>query len=316
MEEHLFMVRQVPITKVESSTGRLLMKFVRKYWVPYVLVLPAIVVKLAFTGVPLLQTVWLSFTDKTITRPGTFCGLQNFAYMLEDSLLKESVGFTVIYSIAATQLELLVGLGIALLVSQKLRGRGLAQTAMLLPWAAAPMVAAMIGRLLFFEAGGVLNDLVLRSHLSSTRVPWLSNPTWAGVSVIATTVWKNSPWAALLSLAGLKSVPREFYEAAEVDGAGPLQRFRYITLPLITPVILVILMLRGMAEIQTFEQILGLTRGGPGTATQVISLYAYERFFLQFRYGYGSALMVVLLLLTVLVGGSFMLLINRRAQRY
>jgi len=157
---------------------------------------------------------------------------------------------------------------------------------------------------------------VLRFDLSSTRVPWLSDPTMARISVIVTTVWKNVPWAVLLLLAGLKAIPKRLYESAAVDGAGPLQRFRHITLPLLLPILLVVLLIRGVAEVQTFEQILALTQGGPGTATGIISLYAYERLFQQFNFGYGSALTVLLLLLSVFIAGSMTWLIYRENRRH
>jgi len=250
------------------------------------------------------------------TRPGSWIGLDNYARMSQDYLFRASIEVTFIYTFAATLLELVIGLGIALLLIQGLRGTSLTQTVMLMPWAAAPLVAALMFRLLFFEAGGVFNDLVLRFDLSSTRVPWLSDPTMARISVIITTVWKNVPWAVLLLLAGLKAIPKRLYESAAVDGAGPLQRFRHITLPLLLPILLVVLLIRGVAEVQTFEQILGLTKGGPGTATGIIALYTYERLFQQFNFGYGSALAVLLLLLSVFIAGSMTWLINSENRRH
>lgn len=299
-------------TVVKQSFG----KAIRRYWVGYALILPALIFRLLLTGVPLIQTIWMSFTDKTMTRPGSWIGLDNYARMSQDYLFRASIEVTFIYTFAATLLELVIGLGIALLLIQGLRGTSLTQTVMLMPWAVAPLVAALMFRLLFFEAGGVFNDLVLRFDLSSTRVPWLSDPTMARISVIVTTVWKNVPWAVLLLLAGLKAIPKRLYESAAVDGAGPLQRFRHITLPLLLPILLVVLLIRGVAEVQTFEQILALTQGGPGTATGIISLYAYERLFQQFNFGYGSALTVLLLLLSVLIAGSMTWLINRENRRH
>jgi multiple sugar transport system permease protein len=171
-------------------------------------------------------------------------------------------------------------------------------------------------RLIFFEAGGVLNDILVgRLHLAPRLIMWLSDRRLARMSVTMTTVWKNAPWAALLLLAGLKTIPRELIEAARVDGAGMLARFRYITLPMLAPVMLVVLMLRGMGEVQTFGQILTLTRGGPGSATKIISLYTYRRFFEQGSHGYGSTLVLFLLLLTVLIGGTFAYILSRQEAR-
>ena len=286
-----------------------------KYAIGYALTLPAVLYRFMYTVVPLLRTAWLSFSDKSLSREGSWVGLENFIYMAEDVLVREAMEFTVIYTVLATLLELVVGLAIALLLNQKLKLQWLTRVSSLLPWAAAPIVVGIMWRLIFFEGGGVLNDIVLRLNLAPMRIMWLSNPRLARMSVIVTTVWKNAPWAALLLLAGLKTIPRELIQAAEVDGAGVFARFRYITLPLLSPMMLVVVMLRGMGEVQTFGQILSLTHGGPGSATKIISIYAYNRFFQQGRYGYGSALVMFLLLLTVAVGGIFAFLLSRQERR-
>jgi ABC-type sugar transport system permease subunit len=119
------------------------------------------------------------------------------------------------------------------------------------------------------------------------------------------TVWKNVSWCALIFMAGIAALPKELYEAAEVEGANILQRFWFVTLPMLMPTVYLIVMLRGMAEVQTFEQINGLTRGGPGTATETIAVYPYSRFFQELRYGYGSAINLLLLLCSVTIGGFF-----------
>lgn len=125
------------------------------------------------------------------------------------------------------------------------------------------------------------------------------------LSVTITTVWKNLSWVALIFMAALGALPRDLYEAASIDGATALQKFRHITIPLLKPSIYLVLMFRGMAEVVTFEQIGGLTGGGPGSATTTLAVYAYQRFFQELRYGYGSAVNVVLLLVTVAIGGFF-----------
>ena len=288
--------------------------FIKRYWIVYALVMPAVLFRLAFTVGPLLRTTWLSFTDKSLQRSGKFIGLENYAYMFKDTYVHDSIDFTITYTIIATILQVLLGLGMALLLNQNLRGQWFSRVANLLPWAAAPIVAGIMWRLMFFEGGGVFNDLVLRFDLYPERVMWLSDGKLARFSVIVTTLWKNSPWCALVLLAGLKMIPSELMEAAQVDGANVWERFLHITLPLLTPIILVVFLFRGMGEVGTFEQILGLTKGGPGSATEIISLYAFNRFFLHGRYGYGSALVMVLFLLTFLIGGFFAWLLYRRGQ--
>ena len=307
---------QQALAERKPNTGHigLTVAFVKKYWIVYALVMPAVLFRIAFTVGPLLRTTWLSFTDKSLQRSGKFIGLENYAYMFKDTYVEDSIEFTIIYTVTATILQVLLGLMMALLLNQKLRGQWFSQVANLLPWAAAPIVAGIMWRLMFFEGGGVFNDLVLRFDLHPQRLMWLSDGKLARFSVIVTTLWKNSPWCALVLLAGLKTIPIELMEAAQVDGASVWARFIHITLPLLTPIILVVFLFRGMGEVGTFDQILGLTRGGPGSATEIISLYAFDRFFQHGRYGYGSALVMVLFMLTFLIGGSFAWLLYRRGQ--
>ncbi|SRR5581483_2397055 len=294
-----------PGSKITSLSDRLLGLFFQKYGAAYLLVLPAIIWRLVFTLVPLVQTIVFSFTDKSIVKPGTFIGLNNYLTLAHDEVLIESLGFTLVYTIASMLIETALGLGIAILLTQRLRGKWLSNFVMLLPWVMAPLLAAVVWKLMYFEDGGILNEILRRLGLITEPVRWLSDPNTARLSVIVTTVWKNVSWVALIFMAGLGSLPREVIEAAAVDGAGTLQRFWYVTLPLLRPSIYLVLMFRGMGEAQTFEQIFGLTRGGPGTATRTLAVYAYQRFFQELRYGYGSAINILLLVLTLAIGGIF-----------
>ncbi|OWK24492.1 hypothetical protein AJ87_21330 [Rhizobium yanglingense] len=169
----------------------------------------------------------------------------------------------------------------------------------------APLLAATVWKIMFYEDGGILNQVLRDLGIIHEPVRWLSDATTAKVSVIVVTVWKNLSWCVLIFMAGLAALPRDVYEAAEIDGANAIQKFFTITLPLLRPTTYLVLMFRGMGEVQTFEQINGLTRGGPGTATQTLAVYAYQRFFQELRYGYGSAINVLLLLLTAAIGGFF-----------
>jgi len=273
--------------------------------IAYCIVLPAILLRFAYTLAPLVHTVWLSLTNKSLVGAERFVGLDNYVMLAQDETLIASLGFTIVYAAVSVALETLLGLGMALLLMQSLRGRGLINFIMLLPWVMAPLLAATVWKIILYEDGGVLNQLLRDIGLISEPVRWLSDGTTAKISVIIVTVWKNVSWVTLIFMAGLGSLPREIYEAAEVDGANVVQRFFAITLPLLRPTIYLVLMLRGMGEVQTFEQISGLTRGGPGTATQTLALYAYQRFFQELRYGYGSAVNMALLLLTAAVGAFF-----------
>lgn len=288
-----------------ALTGRLGSALAGVNGVAYCMVLPAILLRLAFTLVPAVQTFWLSFTDKSLMTPGRYVGLANYAALLSDKTLIGALVFTLFYSAASVLLETALGLAIALLLMRQLHGRWISNFIMLLPWVMAPLLAATVWKIMFYEDGGILNQMLRDAGLISDPVRWLSNAYMARGSVILVTVWKNVSWVALIFMAALAALPKDVYEAAEVDGANVFQRFRAITVPMLRPTIFLVLMFRGMGEVQTFEQIGGLTRGGPGTATQNLAYYAYQRFFQELRYGYGSAINVLLLLLTALIGGFF-----------
>ncbi len=273
--------------------------------VAYCLVLPAILLRLGFTLAPAIQTFWLSFTDKSLMASGRFVGLANYAAMLSDKTLIASLGFTIFYTAASVAAETGLGLLIALLLMRQVRAKWISNFIMLLPWVMAPLLAATVWKIMFYEDGGILNQILRDAGIIASPIRWLSDANTARFSVILVTVWKNVSWVALIFMAALAALPKDVYEAAEVDGTNAVQRFRYITVPMLRPTIFLVLMFRGMGEVQTFEQIGGLTRGGPGTATQNLAYYAYQRFFQELRYGYGSAIDVLLLLLTALIGGFF-----------
>jgi multiple sugar transport system permease protein len=247
----------------------------------------------------------MSLTNKNLTNEGRFIGLTNYIRLASDPIFLSSLSFTLVYTFASVVLELVLGLVVAMLLMRVARFKLITNLAMLLPWVMAPLLAATVWKILYLEHGGILNQLLLALDVISEPVHWLSDGNTARVSVTITTVWKNLSWVALIFMAALGALPKELYEAAQVDGATVLQRFRFITLPLLMPTIYLVLMFRGMAEVVTYEQIGGLTAGGPGTATTNLALYTYQRFFQELRYGYGSAVNVVLLLLTIAIGGFF-----------
>ncbi|MER8594250.1 sugar ABC transporter permease [Mesorhizobium sp. M1182] len=273
--------------------------------IAYCIVLPAILLRLAFTLLPLVQTLYLSLTNSSMMGRPRFIGLQNYVALFQDQTLLSSLTFTIFYTIVSITLETILGLLIAILLMQNLRGRWISNFLMLLPWVMAPLLAATVWKIMYYEDGGILNEVLRDLGIIHEPVRWLSDATTAKFSVIVVTVWKNLSWCILIFMAGLGALPRDVYEAAELDGANAIQKFFTITLPLLKPTTYLVLMFRGMGEIQTFEQISGVTRGGPGTATQTLALYAYQRFFQELRYGYGSAINVLLLLLTVAIGGFF-----------
>lgn len=297
-----------------AAPSRLQNMLSSRHAVLYALVLPAFILRMIYSILPIIQTAVISLTDRTIMSPGRYIGLRNYAHLAQDATLIGSLGWTLLYTGAAAAAETIIGLGIAVLLMQKLRLRWLSNFIMLLPWVVAPILAAVAFQILYFEDGGILNEILRQLGFGNTAVRWLSDAETARFSVIAMSVWKNVSWVALIFMAAIGSLSKEVLEAAAVDGANALQRFWHVTLPLLKPAIYLVLLLRAMAEVQTFEQIYGLTRGGPGGATKTLALYAFERFFQQLRYGYGSAVNIVLLLVTIAIGGIFAWLLYRSRE--
>lgn len=287
--------------------------FLGRYWYVYALVLPAVLYRLLWTAWPLIQTVYLSLTDTNfIYGTSQFIGFQNYVDLMADDQFWNSITFTLIYAAIVVVSTLVLGMALALLLNRILVGRSLGRVVLLVPWVIPTVLAGIMWKILASSVGSPINDVLLRLGLIDQSIAWLSNSTTAQIIVLAASVWKYTPFAALLLLAGLGTVPQDLYEAAQLDGANALQRFRHVTLPLITPVVLIVLIFQTMEALRVFDVIYGLTKGGPGDATQVLSYYAYQSMFFYGKSGYGSAQAVIMLLLTIAISGTLALLLYRR----
>jgi trehalose/maltose transport system permease protein len=208
----------------------------------WTMVAPVITVVLVVALLPILDTVWLSLHQASVTSTGSFVGLDNFKFLFSDPVFIEALKNTAIFTVVSVSIELVVGLGIALVLNQHFRGRGAIRAIVLLPWAFPLSVAAVLGRLMLQDKVGIL--AYLAETLGLTHGPILSDRTALLASVILIDVWTSVPFMALLLLAGLQTIPGEVHEAARVDGASTLQRFFQITLPLLWPAIVVALLFR------------------------------------------------------------------------
>ena len=264
------------------------------------LFLPAFLVLVLATTFPLVYLVWNSFLRLDLTMPWVsgFAGGDNYARMLADARFWHSLQLTAIYTGATVVLQVLVGLGLALLVMQIPKGQGVLRVAAILPIVLAPVVVGLFWRTLVLAPDFGVADFVTRS-LGLGSHNWLGDPQLALASVIAIHTWQWTPFAFLVILASLSALPPDIYEAARIDRASAWQRFRHITLPLIRPAIVVVVILRMMTALSAFAAIFAATGGGPGTATEILNLYAYRASFAELNIGYGSALAVVLLALTM-----------------
>ena len=274
---------------------------------------PALLVLLLTTTAPLVYLVWSSLQRIDLSMPwlSGFAGLGTFAKMGGDPRFWNSLLLTLIYTTATVALQVVLGLSLALLVLQIPKGQGALRIAAILPIVLAPVVVGLFWRTLVLAPDVGLVDVVTRS-LGLGSHNWLGDPQLALISVIAIHTWQWTPFAFLVILASLASLPPDVFEAARIDRARAWQRFVHITLPLIRPAIVIVVIMRMMVALSAFAAIFAATGGGPGTATEILNLYAYRTSFTDFNLGYGAALAVVLLVITMSV--SVLMFRIRRAR--
>ena len=274
----------------------------------YLLLAPTVAVLLALSIYPVIHAVTLALqvTSGGMARwsPG------NFSRLFSDQFFLASLSHTFIYAAGALTLEFVLGLILALLLNNRMRGRGFFRATLLVPMMLPTVVVGVIWRLVLNVNFGALNGTLRNLGVDTTALTWTSSPGLAMLSVIAADVWQWTPFMFLILLAGLQAIPQEPYEAALIDGSNFWQTFLHITLPLLKPAILVALLLRTMDLLRAFDQIFILTEGGPGFATETISLYIYRSAFRFSDFGYAAAMSFVLLILTNIISGFYIRLLQ------
>jgi ABC-type sugar transport system permease subunit len=267
----------------------------------WVLLSPALAAIALVALFPLAWTVWESLHVHDLRMPWRgqpFVGLGNYSEALADARFWEALGHTALFTVVSVSLEVGVGLALALALNRAYRGRGLVRAAVLVPWAIPTVVAALLWRFMFESEAGIVNAVLLDVHLLDKPYVWFVHAWAAWVPVVLGDVWKTTPFVALLLLAGLQNIDEGIYEAARIDGATAWGRFVHVTLPLLKPALLVALIFRTLDAFRVFDLIYVLTHGGPGTATEPIALYAFSALLETLRFGYGSALSVLIFLVT------------------
>lgn len=279
----------------------------RETLVAYLLLAPTVAVLLALSIYPLAYSIVVSLQ----TNEGDWA-LDNFARLFSDGFFLSALVHTFVYSAGALILEFLIGLGLALLLNRQLKARGLLRSSLLVPMMLPTVVVGVVWRLMFNPNFGAINGTLKRFGVATEQLTWTASPKLALFSVIAVDVWQWTPFVFLVLLAGLQSIPQEPYEAALLDGSSSWQTFRYITLPLLKPAILVALLLRTMDLLRVFDQIFILTEGGPGFATETVSLYIYRTAFRFFNFGYAAAMSFVLLAVTNVISIFYIKLLQEK----
>jgi ABC-type sugar transport system permease subunit len=267
----------------------------------WLMALPALAVIALIALGPVLWAVWESLYLHDLRMPWLgrrLIGLRNYVEALSNPRFWEAIGHTVAFAAVSVTLEIVLGLALAVAVDSMTRGRGVVRTAMLLPWAVPTVVVGLVWRFMFETPTGLI---------------WFADPLAAWVPIVLADVWKTTPFVAVLLLAGLQNIERSLYEAAQMDGATAWRQFTGITLPLLKPALLVALVFRTVDAFRVFDVIYVMTGGGPGTATEPIAMYTFSVLLENLRFGYGSALSVMIFGVTFLLALVAIRLMGRGA---
>jgi multiple sugar transport system permease protein len=268
----------------------------------YIFMLPVILGLLFFYLGPMIASLYFSFTDYDMLSPAQWVGLENYRALVDDEIFWKSLRVTVMYSAVSVPLVLVTALAMALLLNQKLRGMTAFRTIYYLPTVMSGVAVATLWKWIFNTDYGVLN--LLLDKIGIRGPAWLTDESWAIWALIMTSLW-TAGGSMLIFLAGLQDIPADLYEAAEIDGAGALSKFRNITIPLLSHVTFFNLILGIIGALQVFTEGFVLTRGGPNNSTMLLSIYLYRNAFEYLKMGYASAIawvmFLIVLVLTLLV---------------
>jgi multiple sugar transport system permease protein len=275
------------------------------------LMTPALIVMVAVALVPIAATVWEALHRHDLRLPWLgrpFIGFANFAEAIADPRFRDALAHTLGFAAITVPFELAGGTALALLMHRRAWYRPALRVVALLPWAVPTVVAALVWRFMFDAQAGILMTALARAGLG---MDWLADPWLAWLPIMAADAWKTTPFVALLVLAGLQTIDPLLYEAARIDGAGPLRQFFTITLPLLVPSLVVAAAFRALDALRVFDVPYVITGGGPGTATEPLALYAFLAVMQRLRFGYGAALAIMVFALTL----AFALLCARALAR-
>ncbi|MCB1380664.1 MAG: sugar ABC transporter permease [Alphaproteobacteria bacterium] len=257
--------------------------------------LPAAVFLLGFLTYPLGLGVWLGFTDTRIGRPGIFIGIENYEFLFDDSVFWLSVFNTLLYTAVASVLKFVLGLWLALILNEKLPFKSFFRAIVLLPWVVPTVLSALAFWWIYDAQFSIVSWSLIKLGLLDQPINFLGDPTNARASVIAANVWRGIPFVAISLLAGLQTIPPSLQEAASLDGATAWKRFRYVTLPMLTPIIAVVMTFSVLFTFTDFQLIYVLTKGGPVNATHLMATLSFQRAIPGGQLGEGAAIAVAMI---------------------
>jgi multiple sugar transport system permease protein len=261
----------------------------------WLMIVPPMAFLVALVGYPFVYGIWLSLENRPVAQAGTFVGLANFAADFRDPVFWQVVRNTFVYTGVATLLKMVGGLGLALVMNQAFPLKNLVRAAMLLPFIVPTVLSTIAWMWILDPSFSVINWLMIHSGIANPGPSWLGNAGWAMSSLIVVNTWRGLPFYAITLLAGLQTIPADLYEAATIDGASALDRFRYVTLPLLKPVVFIVTMFSLIFTFSDFQLVYVLTRGGPANATHLFATYAFDIAMSGGQFGLGASVALTML---------------------
>jgi multiple sugar transport system permease protein len=267
----------------------------------YLLLLPSIFLVGVFIVYPTLKTTVDSFFEirtQTAVLGAKFIGFANYIRAFRDNHFLDTILWTMTFTFGSVVIELIIGMALALVMKIPGKGQGFIRTSILVPWALPTIVSGIIWTQ-FFSQNGFINFILTKFHILESPVTWLGGVATARFSILIADIWKTTPYMSLLLLAGLLTISKDYYEAAEIDGANKVYQFFYITVPLIRPTMMVTILFRIISALRVYDLIIAMTNGGPGGRTETVSMYAVNTYFTYGNIGYGATLSVLTMLISV-----------------
>ncbi|RSK28874.1 sugar ABC transporter permease [Bacillus sp. HMF5848] len=272
----------------------------RNPFTPFLFLLPGCIILGAFIFYPMLDAIWLSFTDYNMVQEANFVGLANYEELFKDDLFWKVLGQTFLYLIGVVPALVILPIFLAILVNQQIRGIAFFRSAYYVPVVTSMVVVGIMWKWVYADKG-ILNYILDASGIIQEPVHWLTSTTTSIFAVMAVTVWKGLGYYMVIYLAGLQSIPSELYEAARIDGANKWKQILHITIPLLMPSIMIVSIMSSISAMKVFEEIYVMTGGGPLNSSKTLVFYIYEEAFTKLNMGYASAAGVILFLITLIL---------------
>jgi multiple sugar transport system permease protein len=297
-----------------SAVGRLRSWAEREAIFSWLMVLPPVAFLLALVGYPFFYGIWLSLLNRPVAQPGVFVGLANFIADAHDPVFWQVTQNTFVYTFAATILKMVGGLALALVMNQNFRMKNLVRAMLLLPFIVPTVLSTIAWMWILDPAFSVINWLLIHTGLANPGPSWLGDPVLAMGSLIVVNTWRGLPFYGITLLAGLQTISPELYEAATIDGASAFGRFRYVTLPLLMPVIFIVTMFSVIFTFADFQLVYVLTRGGPTNSTHLFATYAFDIVMGAGQFGLGASVALAMLPPLALIIAAMAIYMRRRDE--